>query len=139
MGGLSIMSNPKKYLLDTHALFFWITRENVSNEFINFFDNQSQEGNVYVSSASIWEIALLKKKGRIAIADLHQWKNELITHSSIKMIDPNAADMIDSTLLPDFHKDPFDRLLIAQAANQNALLVTRDRSIAMYSIETFWV
>lgn len=47
--------------------------------------------------------------------------------------------MIESTLLPDYHKDPFDRLLIAQAMSNNALLVTKDKTISRYTIETFWM
>jgi PIN domain nuclease of toxin-antitoxin system len=137
VGGLYLKS--EKYLLDTHALLFWVTKNEVSKEFIDFFDRQSRKSNVYISSASIWEIALLRKKGRIDISDIRQWKNDLLTQSSIKMIDPSAEDMIGSTLLPDHHKDPFDRLLIAQANNMNALFVTRDSVIAMYPVETFWI
>jgi len=44
-----------------------------------------------------------------------------------------------STLLPDYHKDPFDRLLIAQALNSNAVLVTRDKEMSKYAVETFWL
>ena len=129
----------KDYLLDTHALIFWIQKEEVSTDFIDFIDRRSKKGKVFISSASIWEIALLKKKGRFDIDDLHQWKNDILNHSSAKLIDPTASDMIDSTLLPDYHKDPFDRLFIAQAINNNALLVTRDEIIAKYDVETFWM
>jgi PIN domain nuclease of toxin-antitoxin system len=130
---------PKNYLFDTHALVFWVERERVSPDFIAFFDMQGRKGNVYISSASIWEIALLKKKGRLDIGNLHQWKNDILTYSPIKMIDPTVSDMIDSTLLPDFHKDPFARLLIAQAINNNAYFVTRDAIISRYSLKTFWI
>ena len=129
----------KDYLLDTHALIFWVQKEEVSTDFIDFIDRRSKKGKVFISSASIWEIALLKKKGRFDIDDLHQWKNDILNHSSAKLIDPTASDMIDSTLLPDYHKDPFDRLFIAQAINNNALLVTRDEIIAKYDVETFWM
>jgi len=129
----------KDYLLDTHALIFWVQKEEVSIDFIDFIDRQSKKGKVFISSASIWEIALLKKKGRFDIDDLHQWKNDILNHSSAKLIDPTASDMIDSTLLPDYHKDPFDRLFIAQAINNNARLVTRDEIIAKYDVETFWM
>jgi PIN domain nuclease of toxin-antitoxin system len=137
VGGLSLKL--ESYLLDTHALVFWVEKEKVSPNFIDFFDRQGKKGNVYISSASIWEIALLKKKGRLAIENLHQWKNDILTYSPVKMIDPTVSDMIDSTLLPDHHKDPFDRLLIAQAINNTAYLVTRDEIITRYSVKTFWI
>jgi PIN domain nuclease of toxin-antitoxin system len=137
MGGLYLKK--KKYLLDTHALFFWVEEE-APQTFIDFFDTQSKKGNVFISPVSIWEIALLKKKGRIEIDDLREWKNEILDQATAKMIHPTVTDMIDSTLLPDHHKDPFDRLLIAQAINNNVLLVTRDKLITKYeAIETFWI
>lgn len=129
----------EKYILDTHALIFWVEREEVSPDFIEFFDQQGKKGKVLISSASIWEIALLKKKGRLDIENLHQWKDDILSHSPVEIIEPTPADMIDSTLLPDHHKDPFDRLLIAQAINNNAILVTRDRTISQYPVETFWM
>ena len=100
---------------------------------------QVENGNLYVSTVSMWEIALLKKKGRIEIDDIHSWKEELILNFPAKFIEPSISDMIDSTILPDFHKDPFDRLLIAQAGNMGAILVTRDKLISNYSIKTFWI
>lgn len=127
------------YLLDTHALIFWNNREHVSEEFIGFFDNQVAEGHLYVSSISFWEIALLVKKGRLLISDVHSWKNEVLNHTNIRLIDPSASEMIDSTNLPDYHNDPFDRLLISQATQNNLLLVTRDKRIMKYKIETFWI
>lgn len=129
----------KKYIMDTHALIFWVEREEVSPDFIEFFDLQGKKGKVLISSASIWEIALLKKKGRLDIENLHQWKDDILSHSPVEILEPTPADMIDSTLLPDHHKDPFDRLFIAQAINNNAILVTRDRTISQYPVETFWM
>lgn len=138
MGGLSLKQ--KKYLLDTHALFYWVEEgEEVSADFIKFFDKQSRRGRVLVSTASIWEIAMLNKKGRVAIDDLHLWTDEIVNQSSAGIVETTVADMINSTLLPDYHKDPFDRLLIAQANRNNAILVTRDKVIARYAVQTFWM
>ena len=127
------------YLFDTHALIFWNNNESVSEEFIRFFDNQANKGNLYISSISFWEIALLVKKDRMAMSNVHGWKNEILSNTNILLIEPSASEMIHSTLLPDHHKDPFDRLLIAQA-NQNSLrIVTKDRKIEKYEVETFWM
>ena len=128
-----------RFLMDTHALVFWSMAQHVSEQFVAYFDEQSRQGNVLVSSISFWEAALLAKKGRLEIEDVHGWKNELVEHSNITLIDPTAADMIDSVLLPDHHADPFDRLLIAQASREQARLVTRDRLFARYAVETFWM
>ena len=127
------------YLFDTHALIFWNSKKTVSDEFINFFDKQEQKGCLYISSISFWEIALLVKRGRIAISDVHFWKNEILKNTSIHLIDPSASEMIDSVILPDIHKDPFDRLLIAQANRNNFLIVTKDLDIQKYDVKTFWI
>jgi len=56
-----------------------------------------------------------------------------------QIIDPNASEMIDSTLLPNYHKDPFDRLLIVQANCNDAIFVTKDETVKAYSVRTFWI
>ena len=127
------------YLLDTHALIFWNNQVSVSEEFITFFDNQAKKGRLYVSSISFWEIALLVKKDKISMSNVTAWKNEIMNNTNIQMIEPSATEMIDSTLLPDYHKDSFDRLLIAQANQNNLLIVTKDSNIYKYKVETFWI
>ena len=71
--------------------------------------------------------------------DTHGWKNEILSNTNIKLINPTSSEMIDSTLLPDHHKDPFDRLLIAQAYRNKLLLVTKDKKIQKYTVSTFWI
>jgi len=137
MGGIYLRK--KYYLLDTHALIFWSVKEFVSEEFIRFFDEQMEQGYVLVSSISFWETAILVKKGRIQISNVHEWKSGLSENTRIRIIDPTASEMIDSVLLPDCHRDPFDRLLIAQANHHHAVLVTKDEKIKDYEVEIFWI
>ncbi len=73
------------------------------------------------------------------MSDVHAWKNEILTNTNIRLIEPSSSEMIDSTLLPDYHKDPFDRLLIVQTIQNNLLIVTRDSNINKYEVETFWM
>ena len=127
------------YLFDTHALIFWKEKESVSGDFIQFFDEQAKKGCLYVSSISFWEVALLVKKKRIIIKDVVAWKNEILNNGNIQLIDPTSIEMINSVLLPDLHKDPFDRLLISQAFSHNCLLVTKDKDIKKYDLPVFWV
>ena len=129
----------KRYLLDTHALIFWSSKEWVSQDFLDFLDQQTEKGNVFVSSISFWEAALLSKKKKIKINNIHEWKSGLLENTNVRIINPSASDMIDSTLLPAHHKDPFDRLLIVQAFRHKAIFVTKDTSFLSYSIDTFWV
>ena len=128
-----------KYLLDTHALYFWNTKQDVTADFIKFFDAEQKQGNVLVSSICFWEISLLAIKGKIEIENVKEWKNNLINFTNLILVNPSVDNMIESTLLPKKHKDPFDRLLIAQAKSLNALLVTKDKLINRYDIKTFWI
>ena len=127
------------YLFDTHALIFWSNQTTVSTQFIQFFDEQNRQGTLYVSSISFWEIALLVQKGRLALPDVHAWQNELFRHTNLRLLDPSVAEMIDSTLLPVHHKDPFDRILIAQATHHALVFVTQDQLIQQYNIPQLWL
>ena len=129
----------KSYLFDTHALIFWHNAQVESEAFLHFFDREERSGTLCVSSVSFWEIALLVKKGKLALPNVHIWKNELLSNSTIRIMDPTASDMIDSTLLPDHHSDPFDRLLIAQCRRWDYTFVTRDQHIRSYEVEQFWL
>ncbi|MBF0276110.1 MAG: type II toxin-antitoxin system VapC family toxin [Nitrospinae bacterium] len=128
-----------KFLFDTHALIFWNNNEVVTEEFINFFDRHALQGNLYISSISFWEIALLVKKGKIKMENVELWKSEILTNTNIRLIEPTVSEMINSTLLTDHHKDPFDRLLISQANNNGLFLVTKDKEICTYDVKTFWI
>jgi PIN domain nuclease of toxin-antitoxin system len=126
------------YLLDTHTLIFWIIKTSISDEFVQFLDEQNRQGRLYVSSISFWEAALLAKKGRIEIQDVELWKDEILAYTSCILIEPTVSEMIASTKLPDFHKDPFDRLLIVQANHRNAFIVTKDTNIHQYDVPVYW-
>lgn len=128
----------KKYLFDTHALIFWYTQVSVSSDFIKYFDKQNDLGNLFLSSISFWELALLAKKGKVEIEDVESWRIELLTNTNLVLLEPSASEMIQSVQLPDHHKDPFDRLLIIQANNNNASLISRDKSISQYDVSMFW-
>jgi PIN domain nuclease of toxin-antitoxin system len=68
------------YLFDTHALISWANKSAVSTQFLEFFDKQNRQGARYVSSISFREVALLVQKGRLALPDVHGWKDKLFRH-----------------------------------------------------------
>ena len=126
-------------MFDTHAFIALCNRQSVSDKFIKYFDKQEQLGNILVSAISFWEAALLVKKGRLELEDVELWRIQLFANTGLIFIEPTASEMIKSVQLPDFHRDPFDRLLIAQALNNKATLVTKDRIIKRYSVPTYWI
>lgn len=125
-------------LLDTHAIVEWCTETTMSGAFVRDIDASARAGSVFVASISFWEIALLAKKRRIAVGNVQMWVDDFLDHSGVRLVESTIADFIASTLLPAHHKDPFDRVLVAQAKRLDAALVTRDRLIKQYGVKTLW-
>ena len=135
---MAAVSVDSPYLLDTHAVIFWHTREEMPAPLQALLDHAAARGNVLISGISFWEAALLVKNGRIEIPDVTAWKNEILKYSGARLDLPDADDMIASVALPDYHGDPFDRLLIAQARRRKAVLVSRNRTLEAYGIPMLW-
>ena len=129
----------ENYLLDTHALIFWQNNISISDDLVNFLDANEGLGRIFLSSISFWEIALLVRKKKLDIIDIHGWRNELLNNSTIVIIEPTMFEMVESTTLPDHHKDPFDRLLIVQANQRDLVLISQDRQIQKYEVKCFWI
>jgi PIN domain nuclease of toxin-antitoxin system len=74
-----------------------------------------------------------------ALPGSQRWKAEIFKNTRLKLITPSIDELIQSTQLPEYHKDPFDRILITQTNWHNAKLVTKDSIIPKYDVETFWI
>ena len=118
-------------LLDTHVLI-WALENNptLSDKARNSIVRASNI--VFVSSASVWKIAIKKQLAKLESPDnlleeikLHRFTPLPINHDHAEL----------AGKLPDIHKDPFDRMLIAQTIIEKLTLVTRDKLIAKYNIK----
>ncbi len=128
------------FLLDTHTLVFWSLKRDISKEFIAFLNSKAEHGLLFLSSVSFWEAALLFKKGKIKIEQgLWIWKQEVMSESLSRLIEPSAEEMMESVFLPGHLRDPFDRLLIVQARTHRMKLVSKDQSLQRYEVELFWM
>ncbi len=128
-----------RFLLDTHAVIHWQIGTAMPRALADDLDVASRSGRVLVSTAAFWEVALLARKGRIEIDDVSSWKKELVAATGVKLAIPQVDEMIASVALPQHHRDPFDRLFIAQAQALHAVLVSRDAVFSAYDVETRWV
>ena len=119
-------------LLDTHVLI-WALENNpeLSDGARNSIIRASNM--VFVSSISIWEIAIKKNLGKLETPDNLQEEIELHRFTPLQ-INFDHAELAGK--LPDIHKDPFDRMLIAQAIIEKLTLVTRDKVIPGYEVNT---
>lgn len=121
-----------KLLLDTHILIWSLTKsDELSSEVKEAIKLAKANKNLYLSSISLWEIAMLAQKQRISvyrrIADFLQ-TIENIRGLNILQITANiAAESV--TLTGDIHNDPADRIIIASCREISATLVTRDQKI----------
>jgi PIN domain nuclease of toxin-antitoxin system len=126
-----------KLLLDTHT-FIWMDSEpdKLSPRIRELC--QDTENILLVSVASIWEIQIKSQLGKLKLKTplpdiIRQQKENGI---EILPIEPNHIFALEA--LPNHHKDPFDRLLIAQAIVEDAVLLTADPLIQQYPIKTEW-
>jgi PIN domain nuclease of toxin-antitoxin system len=125
------------YLLDTHILI-WLPDEpeqlsQTSHSIINDRDEEC-----YVSIASLWEIAIkfnLKKlELKIAFEDI---QNKLEEYN-IKILQIHYSHLQQYVQLPLLHKDPFDRISIAQALSNSIAIISKDGLITQYNVQTIW-
>lgn len=118
-------------LLDSHVVLWALEGSKMlRSEVATALANPAND--VLVSAAAVWEIEVKRAAGRLtAPLDLL----EAISASRFATIPITAADARDAARLPYHHPDPFDRMHVAQAKRLDAILVTRDRSLAAYGVE----
>ena len=123
------------YLLDTHAIIWYVTG---SNELSLTARNLMETKRCFFSYVSLWEIAIKQAKGTLDFKiDIPRLKNVLENEEFVYLF-PTEYDAERIKSLLDIHKDPFDRLLIAQAKENELTMITRDENIPLYKIKTIW-
>ena len=122
-------------VLDTHVLV-WALQDDpkLGPKAKTLIDEQIHDG-VLVPAISIWEIALLVKKGRLGLASgLMRWVAQALDLPGLFLAPLEPSISIDSVMLPgDFHSDPADRIIVATARYHEAPLLTVDRAILDYA------
>lgn len=118
-----------RILLDTHIVLWWLQDNRKLSKRSRARINAASA--VYVSSVTIWETALKVGRGRLNV-DLDAMAMQIAMDGFLELgISHRHAAAI--ALLPDIHRDPFDRMLVAQAMCESAILLTADRVLADYS------
>jgi PIN domain nuclease of toxin-antitoxin system len=127
---------PNRYLLDT-SIVLWVTAdpERLSKVASDIWHDPI--GMVAVSVINYWEIAI--KKEKLGIRDVAwYWQHRVLPYVDIKPVQVREEHVVELLLLPKLHKDPFDRMLIAQARVEDMLFVTSDKQIQAYDVRTVW-
>jgi PIN domain nuclease of toxin-antitoxin system len=123
------------HLLDTSTLLWALGQpERLSAKARRLIESG---GNI-VSVASYWEVVIKNQKGLLTIADLPSWWRRATELTSAKVLPIRASHVTTLATLPALHKDPFDRILIAQAMAEGVGFVTNDEPMRQYPVETIW-
>lgn len=124
------------YLLDTHALLWYLyDNPKLSQKMLETISNSDT---VFASIASLWEIAIKQGIGKLEIDCPISTIASLCEQKDIGILRIKIEHLEVLKMLPQIHRDPFDRLLIAQAQTENLTLITKDAQIAKYNINTLW-
>lgn len=94
---------------------------------------------VFLSAASVWEIAIKTRIGRLQLTrDVEDFTRERMAESSLVALPVLLTHATRVATLPDVHRDPFDRLLVAQAIVEGLHLVSADRRLREYPVKILW-
>jgi PIN domain nuclease of toxin-antitoxin system len=127
-----------RLLLDTHTLLWWLT-ENSSLPHSARKLIASKNNDALVSAASAWEIATKVRLGKLPMAiDLAHDFTAYLERERFDTLVVSAEHGIRAGLLPGPHKDPFDRMLIAQALAENLAIVSNDVVFDGYGVKRAW-
>ncbi|HAA11996.1 MAG TPA: PIN domain nuclease [Cytophagales bacterium] len=125
-------------LLDTHVAIWFVTEDKkLSASTKAFIENH--EGKVWVSIASYWEIGIKHSLNKLLLKrDLNEIFN-IISDSGLELLSITPLHILQNIQLPFHHRDPFDRMLVAQAQCDNLTLVSKDEWIRNYEVDLFWI
>jgi PIN domain nuclease of toxin-antitoxin system len=126
-----------KVLLDTHVLYWWFTSaERLSKRAFSLLTEP--DNLVLISPATGWELAIKANLGKLnalpLVSDLHL----LIEEDGFEELPVRIDHAVRAGLLPLHHRDPFDRLLVAQAQTANLPILSEDSLLDRYDVKRIW-
>ena len=127
-----------KLFLDTHTFIWWDSQpEKLSNTALSLLTDSANE--LVLSVASLWEIQVKRQLGKLNLQlSLSEILIQQQATNNISVLPITAPHVLTLDQLPTIHKDPFDRILIAQAMYEEAVLVSADSVFASYPIQIIW-
>ncbi len=123
-----------RLLLDTHAALWWLAGDERFGEAAaeQLMDESNQ---VLLSAAVVWEVAIKRSLGKITAPDEFA---ETLLDAGAQPLPVTLEHAAAVETLPWHHRDPFDRMLVAQAQIEGLTLVTHDRRLGRYEVELLW-
>lgn len=127
------MTPASRLLLDTHIFLWWRGEPNRLPTQVR--DGIATADMVFVSAASAWEAAIKASLGRLELPDTVEAG---VLASGFEKLNVTFSHAEIAAGLPPHHRDPFDRMLIAQAKTEGLTLVTHDRQLEAYGVAILW-
>ena len=127
-----------KILLDTHA-FLWFVMDSpkISKRATSLIE--STENEVYLSVASVWEMAIKVSIGQLRIDEsFEDFIMPELKSNQFSLLNIEVRHLGKIVNLPFHHRDPFDRLLAAQSLTMNMPILSRDTAFDLYDVERLW-
>jgi len=129
---------PQPLLLDTHALLWWLLDDPQLSVAARATISEARR-RVCVSTASAWEIAIKFQLGKLPQArDIVDNLDSYLRKERFEVLGIGLQHALDAGKLPGPHRDPFDRMLMAQAKCESMLLVTNDSVFREYGVAVLW-
>ncbi|HEX4611043.1 MAG TPA: type II toxin-antitoxin system VapC family toxin [Urbifossiella sp.] len=125
-------------LLDTHV-FVWMDTDVslISPAALRYFADPNCT--ILLSVVSVWEVAIKAGTGKLALsAPLGQVIQDIRQKNPLQILSVELSHALAVQSLPAIHRDPFDRMLVAQAIVENAVLLTADARVRQYPVQTDW-
>lgn len=127
-----------KLLLDTHTFLWFIGgNTNLSNTARNAIEDTSNQR--FISIATLWEISIKVSIGKLKIGfAFTELVEQEVYGNAIEILEISSEHLDELVKLPFHHKDPFDRLIIAQSLVEDATLISKDAAFQSYPIKLLW-
>lgn len=125
------------YLLDTHT-FLWFAAgdEQLPDPIKKLISDLNTI--CFISSVSMWEITIKKQLGKLQLNLSLQELYNFAERNQIELIHINATHLDTLMELPNYHRDPFDRLIISQAISENLTIISKDEGFKQYDTNILW-
>ncbi|MBN8789331.1 MAG: type II toxin-antitoxin system VapC family toxin [Terrimonas sp.] len=127
----------QRNLLDTHTLIWFINGDTTLSNKVR----QAVEANDtvnFVSIVSLWEIAVKVSLGKLELKTTYYKIYDQLIDNGFELLPITFEDTLIVSGLPFVHRDPFDRLIIAQAMNNNLIILSKDQHFSSYEATVLW-
>jgi PIN domain nuclease of toxin-antitoxin system len=128
-------------LLDTHAWLWWLSEPSrLGDRAAHRIEEEQRDGAIAISSISVWEAAMLSRKGRL---ELRLPVSEVVAACArlpfVRFVDVSPSVALASVALDGLHPDPADRMIVATALHEGVELITKDARLRAWpDVATLW-